>query len=288
MLPMRRRPSAHTVTVYQAHAPGAVESKPMEEIDMATTGTNTEPLQAESGANGGASSGPPPVATRHDHQGVIVTSIERPASELVASYRALYTGLVLDHLGKHGCMTPDVKPVWSGASLCGPAITCLGADWRIRSMAADLAEPGDVIVLAAGGVTECACFGDMTATCWQSKGIAGVVIDGACRDVARLRALGFPVFAREVTPRNYHYPAGLDHGAINVPVVCGGVLVEPGDIVIGDDDGVVIVPRRIAKEIAAAASAYLEQENAGRATFKEQYVSFGVEEELKGRGYRFV
>jgi 4-hydroxy-4-methyl-2-oxoglutarate aldolase len=260
----------------------------MEESGMATTGTNTEPLQAESGGNGGAPSGPPPVATRHDHQGVIVTSIERPASELVASYRALYTGLVLDHLGKHGCMTPDVKPVWSGASLCGPAITCLGADWRIRSMAADLAEPGDVIVLAPGGVTECACFGDMTATCWQSKGIEGVVIDGASRDVARLRALGFPVFAREVTPRNYHYPAGLDHGAINVPVVCGGVLVEPGDIVIGDDDGVVVVPRRIAKEIAAAASAYLEQENAGRAMFKKQYVSFGVEEELKGRGYRFV
>jgi 4-hydroxy-4-methyl-2-oxoglutarate aldolase len=260
----------------------------MEEIDMATTGIDTEPPQAESGGNSGAPSGPPPVATRHDHQGVIVTSIERPASELVASYRALYTGLVLDHLGKHGCMTPDVKPVWSGASLCGPAITCLGADWRIRSMAADLAEPGDVIVVAAGGVTECACFGDMTATCWQSKGIEGVVIDGACRDVARLRGLGFPVFAREVTPRNFHYPAGLDHGAINVPVVCGGVLVEPGDIVIGDDDGVVVVPRRIAKEIAAAASAYLEQENAGRAMFKKQYVSFGAEEELKGRGYRFV
>jgi 4-hydroxy-4-methyl-2-oxoglutarate aldolase len=136
----------------------------------------------------------------------------------VENCRALYTGLVLDHLGKHGCMTPEVKPVWSGASLCGPAITCLGTDWRIRSMAADLAEPGDVIVVAAGGVTEVACFGDMTATGWKSKGIEGVVIDGACRDVAGLRALGFPAFARAVTPRNFHYPAGLEHGAVNVPV----------------------------------------------------------------------
>jgi 4-hydroxy-4-methyl-2-oxoglutarate aldolase len=233
-------------------------------------------------------SGPPPVATRHDHQGVVVTTVERPAPELVASYRALYTGLVLDHLGKHGCMATDVKPVWSGAALCGPAITCLGPDWRIRSMAADLAEPGDVIVIAAGGVKEYACFGDMTATSWKSKGIAGVVIDGAARDVARLRTLGFPVFAREVTPRNYHYPAGLDHGAVNVPIVCAGVLVEPGDIVVGDEDGVVVVPRRIAPEIADAAMAYLERENAGRAMSKEQYVSFGVEQELRERGYKFV
>lgn len=180
---------------------------------------------------GTAVSGPPPVATRHDHQRVIVTSIERPGPELVAACRSLYTGLVLDHLGKHGCMAPDMKSVWSGAFLCGSAVTCLGADWRIRSMAADLAHPGDVIVLAAGALTERACFGDMTATCWKSKGIEGVVIDGAARDVARLRNLAFPVFARGVTPRNFHYPAGPDHGAVNVPVVCAGVLVEPGDLV---------------------------------------------------------
>lgn len=132
-----------------------------------------------------AMSGPPPGATRHDHRGVIVMSIERPGPEVVAACRSLCTGLVLDHLGKHGGMEPEMKPVWGGAFLCGPAVTCLGADWRIRSMAAGLAEPGDVIVLAAGGLKERACFGDMTATCWKSKGIEGVVIDGAARDVAR-------------------------------------------------------------------------------------------------------
>jgi 4-hydroxy-4-methyl-2-oxoglutarate aldolase len=235
-----------------------------------------------------APGGPPPVATQHDHQGVIVTRIERPAPDVIAACRALYTGLVLDHLGKHGAMTADMKPVWSGAFLCGPAITCLGADWRIRSMAADLAEPGDVIVLASGGLTDRACFGDMTATCWKSKGIEGVVIDGAARDVARLRNLPFPVFARGVTPRNFHYPAGLDHGAVNVPVVCAGVLVEPGDIVLGDDDGVVVVPQRIATEIIEAAEDYLAHENEARAVFGAQYVSFGVKGELEERGYRFV
>jgi 4-hydroxy-4-methyl-2-oxoglutarate aldolase len=255
---------------------------------MSTADMSTERQSASGDDNGAAPSGPPPVATRHDHQGVIVTSIERPAPELVASCRGLYPALVLDHLGKHGCMTPDMKPVWSGASLCGPAITCLGADWRIRSMAADLAEPGDVIVVAAGGVTERACFGDMTATGWQTKGIEGAVIDGASRDVARLRALGFPVFAREVTARNYHYPAGVEHGAVNVPVVCAGALVEPGDIVVGDDDGVVVVPRRIAAEIVTAANAFLDAENGARAMLREQYVSFGVADQLKEHGYRFV
>ena len=106
--------------------------------------------------------------------------------------------------------------------------------------------------------------------------------------MARLRGLAFPVFARGITPRNFHYPAGLDHGAVNVPVVCSGVLVEPGDLVLGDDDGVVVVPRRIAAEIVEAASAYLKGENAGRALFREQYVSFGVRRELEERGYTFV
>lgn len=113
------------------------------------------------------------------------------------------------------------------------------------------------------------------------------MIDGACRDVAGLRALGFPTFARAVTPRNFHYPAGVEHGAVNVPVVCAGVLVEPGDIVIGDDDGVVVVPKRIAAEIVAAASAFLEGERRFRAMLSQQYVSFGAAEQLKEHGYTF-
>jgi 4-hydroxy-4-methyl-2-oxoglutarate aldolase len=96
------------------------------------------------------------------------------------------------------------------------------------------------------------------------------------------------VFARELTARNYHYPAGVEHGAVNVPVVCAGALVEPGDIVVGDDDGVVVVPRRIAAEIVTAANAFLDAENGARAMLREQYVSFGVADQLKEHGYRFV
>jgi regulator of RNase E activity RraA len=121
-------------------------------------------------------------------------------------------------------------------------------------MAVDLAQGGDVIVVAAGGIVERALCGDMSATRFQAKGIAGVVIDGATRDVRGTRELRFPIFARGVTPRSNHYPQELDHGAVNVPVVCGGVLVRPGDIIIGDDDGVVVVPLEMAEEIAQAAA----------------------------------
>lgn len=141
-----------------------------------------------------APSGPPPVATTHDHHGVIVTSIERPQAELVASCRARYTGLLLDHLGKQGCMTPDMKPVWSGATLCGPAVTVLGADWRIRSAAADLAEPGDVIVVAAGGV-ECAVLAP-AGQVWD--GLAGDVQAEAAERLRLVLASGYESI-REIT-----------------------------------------------------------------------------------------
>jgi 4-hydroxy-4-methyl-2-oxoglutarate aldolase len=232
--------------------------------------------------------GPPPVATHHRDQRRVVTHIERPPTELIETYSGFYSALVLDHLGKLGGMDQRIKPVWEGAFVCGPAITCLGPDWRMRGMAADLAQPGDVIVVAAGGISERACFGDMTATRFQAKGIAGVVIDGATRDVRGIRELRFPTFARSITPRSNHYPQDLDHGAVNIPVVCGDVLVRPGDIVIGDDDGVVVVPIQMAAEVATAAAAYLEHENAKRAKLQEAYLPFGVADELKERGYEFA
>jgi 4-hydroxy-4-methyl-2-oxoglutarate aldolase len=142
-------------------------------------------------------------------------------------------------------------------------------------------------VVVPGG-SDNACFGDITATRWRAKGIAGTVIDEATRDVAGIRALGFPVFARRVTPRTFHYPAGADHGAVNVLVSCGGVLVQPGDVIMGDDDGVVVVPRGVAAEIAAAARDYLRNETAKRAAFAQGYVPFGVADDLRERGYRFV
>lgn len=232
--------------------------------------------------------GPPTLPDMHPGLRVVVTTIERPTAETVAKYRNLYTGHVLDHLGKHGAMHPSIKPVFAGARVCGPAVTVLGPDWRLRFTAADIAQPGDIIVMTSGS-TEHACFGDVTATRWKAKGIGGFVIDGGVRDIGGLRALEFPTFARNVTPRTFHYPAGLDHGAVNVPIACGGIVVNPGDMIVGDDDGVVVIPRAAAAAVADAALAYLAKETAKKAAFARGEIPIGIAaDELRERGYRFI
>ncbi len=232
--------------------------------------------------------GPPTLPDMHPALRVVVTTIERPSADTVGKYRKLYTGHVLDHLGKHGAMHSSIKPVFAGARVCGPAVTVLGADWRLRFTAADIAQPGDVIVIVSGSA-EHACFGDVTATRWQAKGIAGIVVDGAVRDIAGLRALAFPAFARNVTPRTFHYPAGVDHGAVNVPIACGGVVVTPGDMIVGDEDGVVVIPRAVAAELADTALAYFEKETAKKKAFARGEIPTGIAaDELRQRGYRFI
>jgi 4-hydroxy-4-methyl-2-oxoglutarate aldolase len=232
--------------------------------------------------------GPPTLPDMHPALRVVVTKIERPSADTVAKYRKLYTGHVLDHLGKHGAMHSSIKPVFAGARICGPAVTVFGPDWRLRFTAADIAQSGDIIVMTSGSVDH-ACFGDVTATRWKAKGIGGFVIDGAVRDVGGLRALAFPTFARNVTPRTFHYPAGVDHGAVNVPIACGGIVVTPGDMIVGDEDGVVVIPRTAAAEIADTALAYLGKETAKKEAFARGEIPTGIAaDELLQRGYRFI
>lgn len=222
---------------------------------------------------------------RHPAQGRVVRRIRRPAREAVETFRKTYTGLILDHLGKH-CALTGIHPLSPGMFVCGPAVTSLGPDLTVRRMAIDLAEPGDVLVVAAGGDPLTACFGDGTAGRMMLKPMAGAVIDGATRDAAGLRRLGFPTFARGATPRNFHYPVAPEYGGVNVPVVCGGVLVSPGDLVVGDDDGVVVVPRDRVEALAPVVLAALHEEQARRAAMTS-YEPFGVEDEMRRRGYAF-
>ncbi len=222
----------------------------------------------------------------HPQQRRVVTRIERPDAEVVRRFSEFYTGIVLDTLGKHGAMHTDIGPLSPGMRMCGPAVTSLGPDLTVRRMAIDLAQPGDVLVIAAGDIRDVACFGDGTASRMIKKELAGAVVDGCTRDAAGLRALGFPTFVRGVTPRNYHYPESGDHGSVNVPVVCGGVLVEPGDLVLGDDDGVVVVPRAVAADLVAPVAEKLRAERELRGSW-ETYEPFDVEAELRARNFTF-
>jgi len=223
---------------------------------------------------------------RAPQQGVIKLSFDRSASGAVRPLSGCYTGFVLDRLGKLGFMSPAMKPLSLGTRICGLATTALGAELEVRRMAINMARPGDVLVIAAGGVTDYACFGDATALRMQLKGMAGCVIDGSTRDAASLREMKFPIFVKGVTARNYHYPYGGDHGAVNVPIVCDGVLIHPGDVVLGDDDGVVVVPAAVAITLAQTIERELAVERATRKAMTS-FKPYDVQGILAERGYRF-
>lgn len=224
--------------------------------------------------------------SRHPNQGIVVREIQRPDSSVVDILAQCPVAFILDHMGKHGVMSYEIKPLRAGTKLCGPAITVLGPDVRVRQMAIDLAFSGDVLVVAADGIKETSCFGAHTAEIMQRKGIAGAVIDGATRDAAEIRDLDFPTFVKAVTPRNYYYYESGNYGGVNVEVCCGGQVVHPGDVIVGDDDGVVVVPRETAEVLSTTILEALKAD-------AEKWLNrldkpFNVEEKLRARGYKFV
>ena len=224
---------------------------------------------------------------KHPTQGVVKSEIERPQKETIDIFRRLYTAFVADHIGKCGIMDPAIKGLIEGAKICGPAVTVQGADLTVRRMAIDISEPGDVLVVAAGGITNRSCFGDGTALRMSRKHLSGVVIDGMTRDRDGIVRLGFPTFCLGVTPRNYHYPEEGNMGGVNVPVVCGGVVVNPGDLIIGDGDGVVVMERTLADSLAGEMLKNYEAECQQRDAMT-CFSPFGVKETMLDRGYRFA
>ncbi len=209
----------------------------------------------------------PPIVTgaeRHAWHGAELGDIERPPADLIERFRAHDVAKVADAMGGYGIVDPKIKPVADGMYVVGPAVTVLtrpgDALYVIR--ACDVAQPGDVIVISGGGCADLAVLGDGISYYMQTaRQVAGVVADAAVRDVKGIRKLGFPTFARGVTVR---FGGAQGPGAINVPIACGGVPVNPGDIVMGDDDGVVVVPREDAERVADATDARLAGESRRR------------------------
>ena len=172
------------------------------------------------------------------------------------------TGNVADNntsAPRQGVMDSGIKPLDSTSRMVGRAFTvrCRPGDNLAVHQGLNAAGEGDVLVLDCGGYTEAGHFGDITALACLMRGIAGVVIDGACRDVEDIKELGLPVFVRGVNPRG---TTKAVLGELAVPVTCGGINVRPGDVVLGDCDGVVVVPREVEDEVFAAAQAKFEKE----------------------------
>lgn len=222
--------------------------------------------------------------------GVVHTNITRAGEDAVKALSAFGVSTVHEAMGRLGLMRPYIRPVYPGAALCGTAVTVLlqpGDNWMLH-VAAEQLQPGDVVV--AGCTTECedGFFGELLATSLRAQGAAGLVIDGGCRDVAALQAMDFPVFSRAINSKG---TVKATLGSVNVPVVCANALVTPGDVVIADVDGVVVVPAARAAEVAAAAMKREENEEAKRGRFAAGELGldiYNMRGPLEAAGLRYV
>jgi len=178
----------------------------------------------------------------------IKSKIKCSQKDLIKKFSSIPTPFISDVLGQFGAMTSEMKPIIPNVKVCGPAITArtVGGAWPAIVRAVEIAEPGDVLVVEGQGLKDVACLGGIT--CWDMKqqGVAGAVIDGAVRDIDEIRKLKFPIFARAIVPcGGPDAPAG----DVNTTIQCGGQKVAPGDIIVGDDNGVMVVPKEKAEQV---------------------------------------
>ncbi|MFJ5710820.1 4-carboxy-4-hydroxy-2-oxoadipate aldolase/oxaloacetate decarboxylase [Streptomyces sp. NPDC093105] len=203
----------------------------------------------------------------HTEIGVVHTKVDRADPAAVAALSAFGVATVHEAMGRVGLMRPYLRPVYPKARMCGTAVTVLlqpGDNWMLH-VAAEQIQDGDVVVAACTTESEDGFFGELLATSFRARGCRGLVIDGGIRDVADLERMDFPVFSRSVNAKG---TVKATLGSVNVPVVCGNALVRPGDVVLADADGVVVVPRERAAEVAAASAAREANEEGKRAQFR--------------------
>ena len=210
----------------------------------------------------------------------------RPDARLVAEFAKMVTPHLSDSMERLYAAGPQLRTMHREGKLAGAAFTVKTApgDNLLVHKALDMAKPGDVIVVDAGGHADQAIIGELMATRAKQRGIAGLVIWGAIRDSAELGAGSYPVYACGVTHRG---PYKDGPGEINVPVSIGGMAVQPGDIIVGDADGLVAVPQSVAERVLASAQAILAKETAAMKQMQDGSVDRSwVDQALKAKGYR--